>query len=420
MWIAIAIGAVVGALNGVVILFVPNEPYKPEIAVATTVRNALVALLTMWTLAPKRAGGSHNPTAARSSAAYAENPRRLQILSMKAQSPSALGPSLVSIALLILSSCAKPTDGVPSDSKTSSSPSPPASEAIVSEVSDVKKNAQATGQEVVSQSDEKQAGTAVAGVRADDNEHVQAGVGAALRIQDGKVFVHKVLPATPAARSNAIKPDDQVIAVAEGDDEPVDVTGMELTKIVGMIRGSKGTTVRLTIVPAGKDPTDLLVVSLTRGNFKELSTFVDGRLLPIGATAPNFKFTRLVDEEVTELIQLSGRIVVVEFWATWCGPCIKAVDKLESLRAEHPEWNGQVELVAVSVNEEKEDAMKLFREKQWSRVSIVWAGPDVLKAYRVSGLPTMFVIDQDGKVVGADHRLDIPGLVKPLLRNPIP
>lgn len=328
---------------------------------------------------------------------------------MTMQSPSTLGTSLVSISLLILSSCTKPTERVPLDSKAGGSPSASGSEAIASEGSELKENAQATGRENTSR-----------WVAEGGDEHLQAGVGAALRIQDGKVFVHKVLPATPAARSNAIKPDDQVIAVAEGDDEPVNVTGMKIAKVVGMIRGPKGTTVRLTIVPAGKDPTNLLVVSLTRGDFKELNTFVDGRLLPVGATAPSFKFVRLVDGEVTELSQLAGRIVVIELWATWCGPCIRALDELESLQVEHPEWNGQVELVAVSVDEDREDAVKFFRDKRWSRISTVWAGPDVLKSYRVSGLPTMFVIDQDGQVVGADHRLDIPGLVKPLLRSPMP
>ncbi len=53
----------------------------------------------------------------------------------------------------------------------------------------------------------------------------QAGIGAALRIEDGKVFVFKVLPDTPAARSHLIKPNDQIVAVAEGNEKPVDVTG---------------------------------------------------------------------------------------------------------------------------------------------------------------------------------------------------
>jgi len=284
----------------------------------------------------------------------------------------------------------------------------------------VKQKSQAIGRDVVSLADEKQADTTVTGVRGGDDQHVQAGVGVALRIQDGKVFVHTVLPATPAARSNAIKPDDQIVAVAQRDEEPVDVAGMEIAQIVPIIRGPRGTTVRLTIVPVGNDATDPLVVSLTRADFKELNTFVDGRLLPAGTPAPDFRFTQLVDGEVAKLSGLAGRIVVVEFWATWCGPCIRALDKLGSLQAEHPEWNGQVEVLAVSVDEEKEAAEKVFREKQWSKFSTVWAGPEVLKSYRVSGLPTVFVIDQHGKIVGADHRLDIPGLVEPLLRTPTP
>jgi thiol-disulfide isomerase/thioredoxin len=311
--------------------------------------------------------------------------------SIKMQPPLALGVSLAAISLLMLSSCAKPPDQATSDLRTNSSSSvsgqPRASEAIP-----------APGSEA--------------------SEPVQAGIGAALEIRDGKVLVSKILPETPAGECGEIAPGDQILAVGEGDDEPVDVAGMKLAAIVGTIRGLAGTTVRLTIRPAGKSPADLLVVSLTRGNFKELSRFVDGRLLPVGAAAPDFQFTRLVDGEVARLSQLSGRIVVLEFWFTGCHPCMDALDRMESLPAEHPEWNGQVELVGVSVNDEKEDAVKLFKEKRWPGVSMVWAGPDVAKAYRISGFPTLFVIDQDGKVVAADHRLDIPELVKPLLRSP--
>ena len=50
MLTAILVGLVVGAINGLIMLFIPNEPYKIEIAIATTIRNALVAILALATV----------------------------------------------------------------------------------------------------------------------------------------------------------------------------------------------------------------------------------------------------------------------------------------------------------------------------------------------------------------------------------
>ena len=248
----------------------------------------------------------------------------------------------------------------------------------------------------------------------------KAGIGAALRIEDGKVLVTKVLPNTPSARSNSVNVNDQIVAIAEGDERPVDVTGTtDVAKVVGLIRGPVGTVVRLTIIPHGKVDADRVVVSMVRGTVKEIDQFVDGRLLPVGATAPSFQFVHVDDAWQSELSQLAGRIVVIDFWATWCGPCIIGLDELESLLEERSEWTGKVEVLAVSVDESKEDAIAIFKEKGWSNFSAVWAGPEVLKAYRVAGLPTVFVLDQDGKVVAADHRLDIATIVTSLLRRSV-
>ena len=244
----------------------------------------------------------------------------------------------------------------------------------------------------------------------------QAGIGAALRIESGKVLVAKVLPDTPAALSNSIHPDDQIVAVAEAGQKPVVVTGeKELARVVGLVRGPVKSVVRLTIIPKGKSEADSVVVSLVRDNIKQIDQFVDGRLLAPGTKAPDFKFTRLSDSQEASFAQLRGKVVVIEFCASWCGPCLKSLDELNSLRAKHREWEGRVELLAISVDETQEEAAAIAKAVDLPHMSVGWAGPAVQQQYRVGSLPTVFIVDQQGNVVAADHRLDTAAIVSALL-----
>ncbi|HUA67999.1 MAG TPA: carboxy terminal-processing peptidase [Candidatus Saccharimonadales bacterium] len=93
------------------------------------------------------------------------------------------------------------------------------------------------------------------------------GIGAELRSEDGYCTIISLVPGGPAAKSKQLKPEDRIIAVAQGKQPPVDVVDMELSKIVQMIRGPKGTEVRLTIIPVD-DPNSHRVVTLTRAEIK--------------------------------------------------------------------------------------------------------------------------------------------------------
>jgi carboxyl-terminal processing protease len=93
------------------------------------------------------------------------------------------------------------------------------------------------------------------------------GIGALLSSDiDGYCKIQELKPG-PAMNSKKLKPGDKIVAVAQGDQPPVDVVGMNLNKLVQLIRGPKGTEVRLTIVPAD-DPSARRVVSLVREEIK--------------------------------------------------------------------------------------------------------------------------------------------------------
>ena len=92
------------------------------------------------------------------------------------------------------------------------------------------------------------------------------GIGAVLQSDNDQVKIVRLVPAGPAAKTKQVAPADKIIGVAQGDKEMVDVVGWRLDEVVKLIRGPKGSVVRLEIIPASNAPNDQTskIVSITR------------------------------------------------------------------------------------------------------------------------------------------------------------
>lgn len=98
----------------------------------------------------------------------------------------------------------------------------------------------------------------------------------------------------------------------------------------------------------------------------------------------------------TSLESLRGKVIYLDFWASWCGPCRVSFPQLESLRGE---LGGRgFEVLAVSVDENQEDAL-LFLEERPVSYPVVWdPSGESPAAWGILGMPTGYLIDRDGKV----------------------
>jgi len=90
------------------------------------------------------------------------------------------------------------------------------------------------------------------------------GIGATLKFENDFVMVAAVVPGGPADKSGQIAIDDKFVAVAQGDGEFVDIVGWRLDNAIQLIRGAKGTTVRLKIISKGQDIASPKIISIVR------------------------------------------------------------------------------------------------------------------------------------------------------------
>jgi carboxyl-terminal processing protease len=106
------------------------------------------------------------------------------------------------------------------------------------------------------------------------------GIGAVLMAKDGYCQIEELMNG-PAKLSNKIKVNDRIVAVAQSNQPPVDIIDMPLNKAVRLIRGPKGTEVRLTIIPAGGPESAREFVTLTRDEIKLENGEAKGKIIEV-------------------------------------------------------------------------------------------------------------------------------------------
>ncbi len=116
-----------------------------------------------------------------------------------------------------------------------------------------------------------------------------------------------------------------------------------------------------------------------------------------GHDAPDFQLPVLGEGGVRRLSELRGRVVLLNFWATWCKPCEDEMPAMERLHRRLGDT--EFELLAVSVDEDAE-AVEAFRTRLALSFAILH-DPDarVSRRYQTTGYPESFLIDRRGRIV---------------------
>ena len=115
----------------------------------------------------------------------------------------------------------------------------------------------------------------------------------------------------------------------------------------------------------------------------------------VGKPAPDLAIQALNTKADLKLGDMSGKVVVVDFWATWCGPCKQSFPGLQALSKRH---EGKVAVVGVNVNDDQ-DGVTDFAKELGTTFPIGWdKGHAIADRWKVATMPSSYVVDATGTV----------------------
>jgi thiol-disulfide isomerase/thioredoxin len=148
------------------------------------------------------------------------------------------------------------------------------------------------------------------------------------------------------------------------------------------------------------------VKTAAKGQLKKLDAL--GKPVPISFTA--------VDGRKVDVASLSNKVVMIDFWATWCGPC---VHELPEVKEAYDKLNSKgFEVVGISLDKDRDTLEKFLADKQmpWPQYfdGKVWQN-DIAREYGINSIPAMWLIDKSGNLRDMNPRGDLAAKVQKLL-----
>ena len=218
-------------------------------------------------------------------------------------------------------------------------------------------------------------------------------MGIAVGTGDKGVLVNQVIDGTPAERAG-LKVGDQVVTIdGAAVAKPGDLIDRVMEKGVG-------TKVALGILRAGKSETVTLALESRPDQVQLLREHL------VGHPAPAFALSDAKGPFPATLASLNGNVVVVEFWATWCGPCLASMPRLTAWQQKY----GARGLRIVGVSEEPIELISKHAAEHKLAYTVAHDPGKVNEAYQVPAIPTLVVIDRKGVIryadVGGGDKLD--------------
>lgn len=148
----------------------------------------------------------------------------------------------------------------------------------------------------------------------------------------------------------------------------------------------------------------------------------------VGDKVPSVK---LLDVQTNRELSLadevfSDKVLVIDFWATWSGPCeasMHASQEIISRRSE--DWAGGVVFIAISLDKSSGTVRERVRERTWENALHLWCGPGTWRSeaatvYGIDGVPFMVVVGRNGCIAyrGPPHEVEVEKLVEECLNDP--
>jgi thiol-disulfide isomerase/thioredoxin len=166
--------------------------------------------------------------------------------------------------------------------------------------------------------------------------------------------------------------------------------------------------------------------SLTPGPTTSEFTF---RLPPsAGSMAPDVEMVNLKTGASVRLSDFRGRVVLLDFWATWCGTCQEPTKRMnQAVVEQHARWKNQFVILPLSIDRDVERLKAHVNRRGWTNLDHFWSGEDEADAYNapaarafvVDTVPTALLIGRDGKILwrGNPNADDLDARIDAALRN---